>query len=171
MATLEPAHLFEQADRLIATASAGAPRQVDLRRAISAAYYGVFHAIVTAASDFVVGASQRQTPWYGLVYRSIEHRALRTLCEDIGKLSMPAKYVPYLPASGWGADIAALAAAVPDLQKKRHEADYDPTLRFYSSDARLEVSKARTAVMRLSAADSESRRIFLTLLLFPPRSP
>jgi hypothetical protein len=171
VATLDPIHFFDQADNLISGAAAGAPRQVDLRRAISAAYYGVFHAIVRAATDLVIGAAQRQTPWYGLVYRSIEHRSLRTLCEDIGKPSMPARYLPYVPASGLGTDMAALAAAVPDLQKKRHEADYDPRLRFYRSDARIEVSKARTAVKHLTDADSESRRIFLILLLFPPRSP
>lgn len=170
MATLEPSHLFEQAERLISTAAAGAPRQVDLRRAISAAYYGVFHAVVTAAADLMIGSTKRQTSLYGLAYRSIDHRALRDLCVDITKPSIPAKYAAYLPASGPGPDITALATTVPELQKKRHSADYDPTTRFVRSDAVLAVGTARAAVARLSAADDDSRRTFLTLLVFPPRS-
>jgi hypothetical protein len=47
---LNPDHLFDQADRLIVS-TAGPPRQVDLRRAISAAYYGVFHIVATAVAD------------------------------------------------------------------------------------------------------------------------
>ena len=50
VAVLNPDHFFEQADTLMAP-PAGAPRQVDLRRAISNAYYGVFHAILAAAAD------------------------------------------------------------------------------------------------------------------------
>ena len=37
-----PEHLLDQAERLAATGT-GAPRQTNLRRAISAAYYAVFH--------------------------------------------------------------------------------------------------------------------------------
>ena len=72
MPVLNPDHLLEQADRLMASTGRGAPRQADLRRAISNAYYGVFHAVVTEAADHFVGRTQRQTPTYGLVYRSID---------------------------------------------------------------------------------------------------
>src|SRR5215216_7618181 len=44
VAILNPEHLFDQAEKLILSPPAGRPRQVDIRRAISAAYYGVFHA-------------------------------------------------------------------------------------------------------------------------------
>ena len=56
-----PDHLLDQADRLITSQGRGAPRQADLRRAISTAYYSVFHAIVTNATDDLVGSTQRQT--------------------------------------------------------------------------------------------------------------
>jgi uncharacterized protein (UPF0332 family) len=169
VATLEPDHFFDQAERLIA-AVPGAPRQVDLRRAISAAYYGIFHALIAAASDLIVDAANRQSPLYGLVYRSIEHRALRMLCEDIGKSQLPAKYSPYVPVAGFGSDIVAVSEALVDLQKRRHAADYDPTIRIRKSDAAFAVDRARTARARLTAADPELRATFLTLLVFPPRS-
>ena len=170
MATPEPTHFLEQAGRLINAAAAGAPRQVDLRRAISAAYYGIFHAVLTAAADLIVGASKRQSPLYGLVYRSIEHRSVRVLCEDVGKSQLPAKFGPYVPAAGFGPDIVALSEAFVELQKKRYAADYDPMIKVSRSDAALAVSIAQAALARLAAADSEIRATFLTLLVFPPRS-
>jgi uncharacterized protein (UPF0332 family) len=54
VAILNPDQLFEQAEKLIAI-PAGRPRQVDIRRAISSAYYAIFHAIITAAADQFVG--------------------------------------------------------------------------------------------------------------------
>ena len=47
----DPAHLLEQAERLAAAPAKGQPRDADLRRAISTAYYAIFHAILTAAAD------------------------------------------------------------------------------------------------------------------------
>lgn len=85
MGLLNPDHLLDQADRLTRAPDVGAPRQADLRRAISSAYYAVFHALVTEATDNVVGKTQRHTPLYALVYRSIDHRALRRTCEEIAK--------------------------------------------------------------------------------------
>jgi len=61
------------------------------------------------------------------------------------------------------------AAAVLDLQERRHGADYDPSVRLGRSDAVLAVETARAALSRLQKADKESRDIFLTLLIFPPR--
>src|SRR5947207_2881447 len=87
---VNPEHLFEQADKLSSSAS-GAPRQADLRRAISSAYYGIFHAVMTAAADQFVGVTKRSTSRYGLVYRSVDHAWLRTLCEEVKKPTMAAR--------------------------------------------------------------------------------
>src|SRR5918912_2888967 len=89
VAILSPDHLFEQAERLVEPPPAGPPRQVDIRRAISAAYYGVFHAVLAAAAHHFVGKTKRATSQYGLVYRSIEHKRLRELCEDLQKQTIP----------------------------------------------------------------------------------
>ena len=126
MAVLNPDHLLEQADGLIVPPGGGAPRQADLRRAISNAYYAVFHAVVTQAADELVGKTNRTTPRYALVYRSIDHSSLRKVCENVDKKTLPQKYSKYSPKGGFGPDLTALANAVVDLQEKRHSADYDP---------------------------------------------
>lgn len=169
MSVLRSDQLIDQAERLSMRPPAGAPRQVDLRRAISAAYYAVFHATLTAAADSVIGATRRLSPEYGLAYRSLDHRALRSLCEDISRSSVPTKYGPYLPSGGFGAEIVGFAAGAAELQERRHAADYDPTLRVKMSDARLAIQTARVAISRFSAAAPDQRRAFLSLLIFPPR--
>ena len=59
MPILNAEHLLDQAARLIVSPQPGPPRQVDIRRSISAAYYGLFHALLTAAADSVASRAQR----------------------------------------------------------------------------------------------------------------
>jgi hypothetical protein len=95
MPVLNPDHLLDQADRLTTPPVGGAPRQADLRRAISTAYYALFHAVLTEAADDLMGSTQRQSARYALVYRSIDHRAIRDRCNDLKKPQPPAKYTKY----------------------------------------------------------------------------
>jgi hypothetical protein len=93
VAILSPDHLFEQADKLVGP-SAGRPRQVDIRRAISASYYAIFHAIITAAVDQFIGVTNRDQSRYGLVYRSVNHAWLRDLCKEVQKPTLSNKSNP-----------------------------------------------------------------------------
>ena len=169
MPIAEPEHLLDQAARLATPQGAGPPRQVDLRRAISAAYYAVFHTTLVAAADEFVGRTKRSSKLYALVYRSVDHRTLRDLCVEVKKPNLPARYARYVPASGFGRNIPAFAAAFVELQEKRHSADYDPLLRIRMADALLAIKTARTAVKRFAKAGARRRKTFLTMLLFPPR--
>jgi hypothetical protein len=164
---LNPDHLFEQADRLIVPVVTGRPRQADLRRAISSAYYGVFHSTLTATADEFVGAGQRATSQYVLVYRSVDHRALSDLCTKAKKL--PPEWSRYAPPGGFSPELRAFASAVIELQQKRHAADYDPSSRFKTSDASVAVGIARDALTRWRQAAVAERRAFLRLLIFKPR--
>ena len=169
MALIDPKHLFEQAEKLIAAPHAGPPRQVNLRRAISAAYYGVFHATLKAAADQYVGVTRQSSAEYLLVYRSVDHKTLRDLCQEIKKENLPARYTRHAPPGGFKASIREFASAVLELQEKRHAADYDPSIRIKSADAILAVNTARSALRRFGKAKSNQRRAFLSLLLFEPR--
>ena len=169
MAIPNPEHLFEQADRLITPPAGGAPRQVDLRRAISGAYYGVFHAALAAAADQVVGVTKRSSNQYALVYRSVDHKTLRDICREVQKQTLLGKYAPYAPRNGFGPNIKAFAAALLELQEKRLAADYDPSMRVKRSEALFAVATARSALNRFRKAHQSRRRAFLGLLLFPPR--
>jgi uncharacterized protein (UPF0332 family) len=168
VAPLNPEHLFEQALRLT-EAPAGRPRQADLKRAISAAYYGLFHIAITAGTEVLIGANH-QDPLYGLIYRSVDHRRLRELCEEVIKPKPSTKYAPYLPSSGIGPDLIAFATAVKQLQEERHTADYDPSASISRSNALASIATAQSAVRRFKAADANAQAAFLCLLFFQPRS-
>jgi hypothetical protein len=169
VAVLNPSHLFEQANKLVAI-QVGPPRQVDIRRAISAAYYATFHATITAAADQFIGVSNRDTSRYGLVYRSVSHAWLRDLCKEVQKPTLSNKFKPHAPSSGFGIDITAFAAAVVELREKRHAADYDVMIRMNKSDAVLAISTAKAALRRFNKASKARRLAYLSVLLFPPRS-
>lgn len=169
MPVLNPEHLFDQADQLATSTGAGALRQADLRRAVSAAYYGVFHAILTAAADLFVGSTHRDTLRYELVYRSISHTSLSRACEEVAKPLPSKKYAKYQPRGGFGPDLQAAAAAVIDLQNKRHAADCDPLHREKLSDVQTAIRTAREARVRLNGATPEKRNAFLSLVVFTPR--
>src|SRR5260370_725176 len=97
MASLDPAHLFEQADRLTAPlASEPEPRQTDLRRAVSSAYYGVFHFTAASAVDMFLGTTNRHSEQYNATYRTVTHTWLRALCDHVRGLLKP-KSLPHVP--------------------------------------------------------------------------
>jgi hypothetical protein len=169
LAILNPEHLLEQADRLIASGSRGQPRQVDVRRAISAAYYAVFHAALTFAADNFVGVSKRTKSQYSLVYRSVDHRSLRDLCTEAAKQNVAPRLAAHIPVNGFGVELQEFAGIVLELQRKRQDADYNPSIRVKASDARLAASAARNALTRLRSAPGSEREAFLSLLLFDPR--
>ena len=166
MARLNPEHFFDQADRLVSAPPSGRPRQIDLRRAVSAAYYGLFHFCMSAVADAFVGATRHATDRYALVYRGVDHRTLKDVCAEARKQTPSARYALYAPPSGFGADIQAFATAAIELQEQRIAADYDPQRRLRASDAKLLIATARNAIQRSERAGGEPRA---TLLAFPPR--
>jgi hypothetical protein len=122
---------------------------------------------MTEAADEFIGRTQRQSARYALVYRSVNHKSLQSLCEDIKKSKLPAKYSSYEPKGGFGPNLIALATAVVDLQEKRHLADYDPLFRVRMSDALLAVATSRDALTRFRKVNRTRRKNFLFIAYLP----
>ena len=169
MPPLDPEHLFQQAWKLIAPVPTPSPLQVNLRRAISAAYYSLFHTVLSAAADMVVGPTAETGGLYELVYRSVGHTWLRDLCQDVRKRPMPQKYRLYEPQNGFGPEMTAFAEIVIQLQEARNEADYSPSLHISRSETIDLLSRTRSAFAHFNTASANDRKTFLTLLLFQPR--
>jgi uncharacterized protein (UPF0332 family) len=155
--------------RLAASRSSGPPRQVDLRRAISDAYYGIFHATLAAAADWFVGSSKRSTSPYVLVYRSVSHGAVRELCLEVMKPVPSRSLMRHLPRGGFGPDFKFYAEMLLELQEKRLSADYDPQKRYRRLDAVAAIGAAQQALTRFKNATEAEREAFLALLVFKPR--
>jgi hypothetical protein len=165
----DPDHLLDQAERLIASRGGSVARQVDLRRAISSAYYALFHTVATGASDDLVGRTHRHTARYQLVYRSVEHRSLLRLCTDVSKTKLPEKYANHQPQGGFGSDLLAFADTVVELQEKRNRADYDPGFRAVKSEVVLDIARGRAALAHFRNASRSQQRAFVSLIVFSPR--
>jgi uncharacterized protein (UPF0332 family) len=167
---IDIAHLLEQAARLCA-ASDGAvqPRTTDLRRAVSAAYYAVFHAGLIAAADLVTGEAARGITPYCLAYRSIDHGKMKSLCQEIAKHKPSVRFQRYVPDGGWNRPIVGYCEAFVTLNEQRMLADYDPAYRVTPVEVEAYIRTAHTAIEDLHAAGGAVRGAFLALLLFPPR--
>lgn len=102
----------------------GRPRQESLKRAVSSAYYAMFHALCRSNADTLVGARNDGTGRLAWIrtYRALDHRQAKN------RLAQVRREVP-VPARNF-------AAAFTTLQEKRQEADYNP----HSTFTRREVT-------------------------------
>jgi hypothetical protein len=167
---IDPAHLIDQARRLSTKPRTGKPRQADLRRAISASYYAVFHALATAAADTFVGKSSRGAASYTLLYRAFEHTQIKRLCEVASRPTLPDRYQQSLRLSSFSIVVQDFASTFIRLQKWRHRADYDPSGRFDSNETLIAVTLAEDMLSGLDTIGGPEREVFLALLLFDVRA-
>lgn len=152
--------LLEQASHL-ASRERGKPKQASLRRAISAAYYSVFHLVVADAARRVVDVPRLRP----VVGRAFEHRKLLAVANAIERIASKPKDQHWLrqhltlPVSG---DLAAFCSTFADLQDRRHDADYNVAAAFTRSDAFGVVTLAQAAHGAWARErDSENALVFL----------
>jgi len=130
------ADLLDQA-RFLAKKESGKPKQASLRRAVSTAYYSLFHFLGEECSGIVCGVTPDKRALRELVCRALDHGKMKTLCQqfksqkDAQKLLLP--FWSTLPIASTKIDI--VAASFVKLQQERHRADYDVSSPFTRSDA------------------------------------
>jgi hypothetical protein len=134
-----PDHLLEQAEHL-AGREARRPRQASLRRAISAAYYALFHFLIGEASARLVAGSDLRK----LTARAFNHGDMKKACQAVLKSPPPAHLAPLL-GSPVPADLRLIAESFVILQLARHDPDYDLAKVFTRDDTRRLIQSARDA--------------------------
>src|SRR5271169_916243 len=105
--------LLEQADHLIDKDGAN-PKQASLRRAVSTAYYALFHLLIDEAVGNWSVVRQRS-----LLARTFDHGKMKNVCENCVKQF----YGAGSPAAGL--QLKKVAQTFARLQDRRHIADYD----------------------------------------------
>src|ERR1035438_630903 len=115
------ADFFAHAMKLAAAGESSSTEQIDFRRAVSAAYYGVFHLLtMSAAESWAVGRERHRFA------RLFEHSKLRAASQ-----ALPGKLKERLgnhasPVDRKTADtLSAIAKEFVALQQDRNSADYD----------------------------------------------
>jgi hypothetical protein len=140
----------------LARREGGKPRQTSLRRAISSAYYALFHALATLCAKELVGYSK---PWrvYAPIYRTLDHGRAK----DVFKRSL----------IGYSASITAIGQTFILLQERRHAADYDPSPpQIGRSEAIDLIGQAKQAIARLDGLPGDERLFIATQLIARTRS-
>jgi uncharacterized protein (UPF0332 family) len=122
--------LLEQAHHL-AMREKTRPRQVSLRRAVSTAYYALFHLLIHEATANWKRPTQRP-----LLARAFEHGRMRSVCQaKRSELAALVKQTHSSPAIRAARHLHTVTEIFVRLQGHRHTADYDNSVRW----ARIEV--------------------------------
>jgi hypothetical protein len=147
--------LLNIADDLARREQAGRPRQASLRRAISTAYYALFHALADLCADELVGW---RNPWkvFTPIYRSLDHGRAK---EAFKRMS-----------NQYGSDIALIAQTFILLQERRHTADYDPAPFSFGRAETLElIDQSRQAIAWIARLTDQERLLVAVQLIARPR--
>jgi uncharacterized protein (UPF0332 family) len=144
--------------RSLASPSHPEPDQAALARAVSTAYYALFHAFARTAADSLVGpaGTERSTTAWRQTYRALDHGAAKTACTQARRLGFPA-------------DIVVCAETFIKLLESRHDADYDPTFTTTHAEAMAAIAEAEAAIDKLTRATPKDRTAFAILLLLRRR--
>lgn len=112
--------LLVQADQL-ARLGPGRPKQSSLRRAVSSAYYGLFHLLTFEVSALYVvepGLAAR-------INRTLNHGEMKKASSMIANNNLPKALQPQGGGYDIQPEVRMVANAFVSLQQARHEADYD----------------------------------------------
>jgi uncharacterized protein (UPF0332 family) len=151
--------LLEQAYHL-ANMDSGVPKQASLRRAVSTAYYAVFHLLIDEAVSNWGIVRQRS-----ILARTFDHGKMKKVCED---------HVTQFFSSGNPAEGLALknvAQAFGILQQQRHTADYDNAFHWERTNAISQIDLAAEAFKDWRAIRSTDEAQDYLLTLFLPKQP
>jgi uncharacterized protein (UPF0332 family) len=147
--------LLEQADHL-ARREKKRPKQASLRRAVSAAYYALFHLLISETVSNWRRADQRAD-----LARAFEH----------GRMKSASQRVVGLPLAGQNATVVrhlkVVAGAFSQLQQFRHKADYDIAAQWSRTEVLRTIELATEAFRswRAIRAETAAQDYLLSLLV------
>ncbi|MEM8835465.1 MAG: hypothetical protein AAGD00_06560 [Planctomycetota bacterium] len=170
--------LIEQAEHL-AKRDDSKPKQANLRRAVSTAYYALFHELCEQAVTTVASTGSTASLLRARLRRSIDHAQVRQAADwfkDPGKGKLK-QHAPALddvrqqPGSPLQVELSQVAEKFIELREARHHADYDFSKAIPRDEAKRLISDANSAVRALRGLDKsdEDRRLFLLACLLGSR--
>ncbi len=151
--------LLQQADHLAAYEGVN-PSQASLRRAVSTAYYALFHLLIEEAGQRWSGSSEARTG----MERAFQHGPMKNTSMQFRKKTWEdwhsnQRAVPLA--------IQKIASAFVNLQEERHAADYDNHENWTATDVEATLEIARSAFRHWSSirTDPMAGNYLLAMLL------
>ena len=157
---MTPANLIATSWELVGTNRRGRPRQSNLRRAVSTAYYAMFHCLAACCADTLVGGAgaARSEPAWRQAYRALEHGTARQRCRCT-------EMIQKFPV-----EIQNFAGKFVDIQEKRHKADYDPGVAFPRSIVAKDIDETDETIRDFYRVPVKDRRAFAVYVLLSVRN-
>ena len=158
---VSPNDLIATAKELAGVTGETQPRQTNLRRAVSTAYYALFHCLAENCADMLTGtiaANRRESAWQQ-AYRALQHGTLRARCNNTGMmLTFPT-------------EIQKFGEQLLYLQPRRENADYDPSIALDRSAVIRDIEETELRIAQFRQAPERDRRAFAAYVLLALRNP
>jgi len=158
--------LLAQAQTL-ATLDEGIPSQANLRRAISSAYYALFHLLIAEAVELLMPAAPP-----GLrarASRAFSHGEMKQTCYRFLTKRIVEDLAPLLHTSV-SSEVLSIAETFVKLQEQRHLAAYDVGISFTRADTLSSVNESRRAFTDWKLIrETDEATVFLAALVFAKR--
>lgn len=166
---IRPERLLETARSLVEHhAAQGRPKQSNLRRGVSTAYYAVFHSIAWAVVAHLLPSGRRADRF--ALARSVDHPAIKKVCGWIANPNQaPTHVAPLVNMIANNAAMLNVALVFLDLMEARHRADYDHGARFSKPTAVGYVDDAEAVIESLNHIASGVREAFCALVALEAR--
>lgn len=132
------------------------PRQASLRRAISAAYYALFHLLSEEVTSLMLGGSPRRRRFRHALARGLTHTSMAAACKSFEAASLPRGLTETIGTLVVPVDLKEFARRFLKLQVERHQADYNAARVYHRGEVLELVQEAETAVVawrRVRATD------------------
>lgn len=146
------------------------PKQAHLRRAVSTAYYAVFHFLIDEACCAQMGTQHAQRGFRYALGRGFTHTVMKSACGSFAGGQLPSAVLAAITGNKNGShsipiEIQNVAALFKELQEKRHLADYDLSERFKRSEVLMLIDQVKQHVAAFARFPlSDDRKFFLASL-------
>ena len=164
-----PSELFAVAQHLIIASEGSPAADAMLRRAVSAASYAVFHAILRAAATRFAGAGGEGTAGFAVIYRGFDHGQMKEVTAALVRPTVPERYRNALRRRAVSRDMQDFATHFGPLEEARHLADYDPSAVFTPITASAVVDYAQAALQAFDRTSAEEQADVLALMMVGAR--
>lgn len=158
-----PSDLLEQA-RHLANREPKRPKQASLRRAVSTAYYAIFHLLSIETAKNWKRPAERF-----IVARMLDHTRMGKVCK--AKRDKLNEYLNTRPTPGRDLDILkhlhVITNTFGEMLEHRHRADYDGAIKWSRTDVleKIESVEAAFRSWRAIRDEHEAQDFLVTLLL------
>jgi uncharacterized protein (UPF0332 family) len=141
----------------------GKPTRAELHRAVSTAYYALFHLLIREGTRLLsVGVDLRRQ-----AARAFEHGPTKDVCDITSKGNLPKGLVGVVTT--FPDDLKSIAKVFVELQQLRHDADYKPNRKpvFTKSEVQDYVAQVEAAFAQWQSLGNgpEVKAFLLALLL------